>query len=73
MTVKPPKRPRDPNQLAKMIVDIATEQVSSEPKSRPGSVGGRRRAEALPETRRVEIARKGAQARWEKRESTSTD
>jgi hypothetical protein len=24
---KPPKRPRDPNQLAKLIVDIATGEV----------------------------------------------
>ena len=24
MTTKPPKRPRDPNQLAKLMVDIAT-------------------------------------------------
>lgn len=70
---KTPKRPRDLNQLAKLIVDIATGDAE---KPRPlviGSAGGHRRAEALPKERRVEIARKGAQARWSKAEPSQAD
>ncbi len=29
--MKPPKRPRDPNQLALMIVDLSTGQLQDEP------------------------------------------
>ena len=68
-----PKRPRDFNQRAKLIVDIATGQVEEEqPKpvnesSRNGGLkGGKARAEALTPERRSEIARKGAMARWSK-------
>lgn len=81
MSAKAPKRPRDANQLAKSIVDIATGQADdSVPATRervkdPAAVslgrrgglkGGRARAEKLdPESRR-EIAQKAAQARWKK-------
>ena len=64
---KTPKRPRDPNQLAKMMVDIATGEKGIEVAASPepqGHRGGRARAEALPRTRRVEIAKKAAAARW---------
>jgi hypothetical protein len=70
-----PKRPRDPNQLAKLIVDIATGEVEdtvSESKRHPqpsrgragGLAGGAARAKALPAKKRVAIARKAAEARW---------
>ena len=71
-----PKRPRDVNQLAKAIVDIATGQ---EPEPKPereknpaavalgklgGAKGGRARAEALTPEQRSEIAKKAAAKRW---------
>lgn len=70
-----PKRPRDPNQLAKMIVDIATGEIDdtvSESKKKPsakrkaGLKGGRTRAEKLTKERRTAIARGAARARWNK-------
>jgi hypothetical protein len=70
-----PKRPRDPNQLAKLIVDIATgeaEDTVSESKRHPskrrfgGLRGGKARAEALTKEQRQKIARKAARARWNK-------
>ena len=75
------KRPRDTNQLAKLIVDIATGQVEDrEPtpeeqgKTAPavargkagGPKGGRARAMKLTPEKRVEIARLAAQTRWKK-------
>lgn len=74
---KHPKRPRDPAQLAKMIVDIATGQeqddhAESEPTpmsalGRMGGLrGGRARADKLPKERRSEIARQAAAKRWRK-------
>ncbi len=70
---KQPKRPRDPNQLAKMIVDIATGDVS-EPEetafakraSKAGNKGGPARAASLTPEQRSEIARAAASARWKK-------
>jgi hypothetical protein len=71
-----PKRPRDPNQLAKMIVDIATGEVEdtvSEQKRNPpkrgragGLKGGKSRSAKLTSSRRSVIARKAAKTRWEK-------
>ncbi len=72
---KAPKRPRDPNQLAKSIVDIATGsavEAQPEPDSvvefarRGGLKGGRARADTLSPERRAEIAQKAAAARWGK-------
>ncbi len=71
------KRPRDPNQLAKLIVDIATgdAQDTVSPTMRaPGTVkgrsgglrGGEARAKKLPAQRRSEIAQKAARTRWRK-------
>jgi hypothetical protein len=73
-----PKRPRDPNQLAKLIVDIATGKVPdpiSETKRRPsglkgrsgGLKGGKARAVALTPEQRKRIAMQAAQARWKSR------
>jgi hypothetical protein len=66
------KRPRDPNQLAKFILDIAigegTDTVSSskknvERKGRSGGlVGGKSRARTLTPDERHEIARLGKNA-----------
>lgn len=77
--IKKPKRPRDTNQLAKSIVDIATGDASPiEPKSdgknaaavalgRLGGLkGGKARAKKLTEKQRQEIASLAAQARWKK-------
>jgi hypothetical protein len=69
------KRPRDPNQLAKLIVDIATGQVKDTvseekrtPKSKRGQAGGlkggKARASKLSRNRRKAIALKAAQSRW---------
>jgi len=70
---KTPKRPRDPSQLAKLMVDIATgedQQVvrtAAEAKAaKAGSAGGPARARALTPKQRSEIASIAAQARWKK-------
>ena len=69
------KRPRDPNQLAKFIVDVATGE--QEPSLEVGPVnefaragglkGGKVRAESLSPERRKEIALKAARARWDRK------
>lgn len=70
---KTPKRPRDPNQLAKFVVDMATGEVSERadtPKQvrakKAGAAGGPARARALSSAQRSEIARVAAEARWKK-------
>lgn len=73
------KRPRDPNQLAKLVVDIATADPDTTPPvddgkdaaavslgRRGGLKGGRKRAESLSAEVRREIARKAAAARWKR-------
>ena len=69
------KRPRDPNQLAKMIVDIATGEAedTASPMKRKrsnrqkgGLKGGKARAKRLSSEERQEIARIAAHARWKK-------
>lgn len=70
------KRPRDVNQLAKLVADLATGQVEL-PKTddgkdpaavalgrRGGLKGGKARAKTLTAERRAEIARKAARSRW---------
>lgn len=67
-----PKRPRDSNQLAKFIVDVATEGESTLPEADAsgqrsgGEKGGHARAAALTAAQRQEMARLAAQARWKK-------
>ena len=74
---KNPKRPRDTNQLAKMIVDLATSEIQEEKLQedvkdpaavafgrKGGLKGGKSRAEKLTPKRRSEIAKKAAAARW---------
>lgn len=69
------KRPRDPIQLGKLIVDIATGQVEDtledgkdpsavERGRRGGMKGGVARAHKISDTRRKEIAQRAAKARW---------
>lgn len=75
---KHPKRPRDPNQLAHRIVQIATGEAdeSAHPDAgkdpaavslgrRGGLKGGLARAEKLTDEQRSEIARHAAIRRWE--------
>ncbi|NMN57075.1 hypothetical protein FHT36_000953 [Xanthobacter sp. SG618] len=73
MSTKTPKRPRDPNQLAKFIVDVATggvdvrEPTPTEARARKAGVkGGPARAKKLTPAERSEIASVAAQARWKK-------
>ena len=77
MAQKRLKRPRDPIQLGKLIVDIATGQVEDkvEDGKNPAAVelgrlgglkGGKARAESLSAARRTQIARKAAAARHKK-------
>lgn len=72
------KRPRDPNQLAKLIVDIAvgdaTESEAEPPLAkdpaavalgrRGGLKGGKARAEKLTAAERSAAAKRAALARW---------
>lgn len=70
------QRPRDPNQLAKMIVDIATGDAADDvsPQKKAASVrgrsgglkGGKARASKLTDAERSDIARTAATARWKK-------
>jgi hypothetical protein len=80
--VKRLKRPRDPIELGKLIVDIATGQVEdriddarNEQAVERGRIGrqkgGRARAEILPAPERKQIARTAAKARWLKWEPTN--
>jgi hypothetical protein len=79
------KRPRDVNQLAKLIVDIATGEVKDE---RPddgknpaavslgrlgGLKGGKARAAKLSPERRKEIAQLAAKKRWGKKKTNKKD
>lgn len=71
------KRPKDSNQLAKLIVDLATEgganPVSFTKEKNPAAValgklgglkGGPARAKKLSPEKRKEIAKKAAAKRW---------
>jgi hypothetical protein len=75
------KRPRDPAQLAKLMIDIASGEIedrepapTSDRKDpaavslgrRGGLKGGKARAAKMTAEQRAEIARKAAKARWDK-------
>jgi hypothetical protein len=71
MPEKRPKRPRDPAQLAKLMIDIASGEVEDTPgkapnRSKGGRKGGKARAMALSPEQRSEIARAASAARWKK-------
>jgi hypothetical protein len=66
-------RPRDPNQLAKLIVDIATGDAVEAPipagtpgRAEGGKAGGRARAGKLSPEQRKAIAKQAAHKRWSK-------
>jgi hypothetical protein len=71
--------PRDPNQLAKAVVDFATGQREPDPPARVkdpaavelgrkgGMIGGKRRAANMTPEQRSDSARKAALARWANR------
>ena len=68
-----PKRPRDTNQLAKLLVDIATGEAQDKPESvraKSGRVGGLKGGKArmalLSNEDRAKLAKKAADARWKK-------
>jgi hypothetical protein len=75
MATRPP-RPRDPNQLGKLIVDLATGQAEDPDMNagkdaemaalgrKGGLKGGKARAAALTPAERSESARRAARARW---------
>lgn len=77
-----PKRPRDPNQLGKLIVDLSVGEADDS-KNMPdesrkdhaavtlGKKGGAARAASLTKKRKKEIATKAAKARWGKRRNPS--
>ncbi len=70
------KRPRDPNQLGKLITDLATGEVEDTPPDegknpaavelgrKGGLKGGKARAESMTAEQRSEAAKKAASARW---------
>jgi hypothetical protein len=75
------KRPRDPAQLAKLMIDIASGEVEDRPPTPEeqgkspsrvargkvgGPKGGKARAIKLTPEQRAEIARLAAQTRWKK-------
>jgi hypothetical protein len=69
-------RPRDPNQRAKLIVDIATGEAEDMPADegknaaavelgrKGGLKGGKARADSMTAEQRREAAKRAAQARW---------
>ena len=72
---KRPARPRDPNQLAKLILDMTTGEVSNDSRKahdspaiqarrKGGLKGGKARSKALTQSKRKAIAKKAARARW---------
>ena len=70
------KRPRDVNERAKLIVDIATGEVEDKPEDEGknpaavalgrlgGQKGGKARAAKLSAAKRKAIAKKAARKRW---------
>jgi hypothetical protein len=83
MTIARGKRPRDPNQLAKWIVEQSTVDPVPEAPAVPepfnlssymsamgrkgGMVGGKRRLVTMTAAQRKKVAAEAAQARWGKK------
>jgi hypothetical protein len=75
---KTPKRPRDTNQLAKFIVDLATgerEEIDPNKDKNPAAIakgrkgglkGGKSRMASLSAEQKHELAQRAAVARWKK-------
>jgi hypothetical protein len=78
--LKNPKRPKDTNSLASVVVGLATGENSEEPTNdgkNPAAValgrlgglkGGKARAKALNKKERLRIAKKAAKTRWSKKQ-----
>lgn len=78
-SMKKKKLSRDINEMARSIVDLATDETSPEevPSDKNphavelgrlgGQKGGKARAEKLTKEQRSEIAKKAAKARWDKK------
>ena len=72
--VKHPKRPRDPNQLGKLIVDLSVGEAKDQAPAEDtatvafarlgGLKGGVARAARLSSEERKRIAKNAAEARW---------
>ena len=77
MTMKP-KRPRDPNQLAKLVTGIATGDMQDNDPSagrdpaaiargrKGGLMGGKVRMAALSDAERSKLGKQAADSRWQK-------
>lgn len=75
MTDRKPKRPRDPNQLAKLMVDIASgaeqDSMPTEEQEKLAAAkrkGAKARARSLTSEERSDIASAAATARWKKKD-----
>jgi len=83
MAPKHPKRPRDPSQLGKLIVDLSvgeTKEAAAAPDNpamefarKGGLKGGKARAAILTPQRRRAIARRAAKTRWGKQSRESSE
>ncbi len=81
MTIGKGKRPRDPNQLAKWIVEQSTAENLPAPVPVPsdlsaymaamgrkgGQIGGKRRLVTMTAAQRKKVAAKAAKTRWGKK------
>ena len=68
MASQTPNRPRDANQLAKRIVDLATGEATDEvPEPTGRAKSAHARANSMTAERRSEIAKRAAAARWNAR------
>jgi hypothetical protein len=74
------KRPRDPAQLAKLMIDIASGEVEDRAPTLEeegkdanaaalGRKGGKARAAKMSPKKRAEIARRAAKTRWARKNS----
>jgi hypothetical protein len=73
--MRKPRRPRDANQLAELVVDMATGAAPRDPEPNPetpatearrkgGLKGGKARANKLSARKRTVIAKNAARTRW---------
>lgn len=75
MQTKRPKRPRDPNQLGRLIVALSVgeeQETTPDAGKNPDAValgkrGGEARAKSLSSKKRKEIAQRAAAKRWGKK------
>jgi hypothetical protein len=85
MTIGKGKRPRDPNQLAKWIVDRSTDEtpeqaVPATPSDlsaymaaigrKGGQIGGKRRLKTMTKEPRSSVAAKAARTRWKAKKNS---